>query len=156
MAHRAMENGTLAVAKATKRMMLRIRKVAAWHGPRAIQELAKIMKTSNSDSVRVQAAIALLDRAYGKPAQAHHLSGPEGGPIQTAQFSPEEAARRIIYLLDQAEAASPLARLIQASQDGPGDEISTDPVLEHGQEMDASETVSNDNNEIDGEPEKLS
>ena len=33
---------------------------------------------------RIKAAIAILDRGLGKPAQAVELTGPEGGPIETA------------------------------------------------------------------------
>lgn len=45
----------------------------------AIETLAQIMHSSESDPARVAAADKLLDRGYGKPAQS--VTGSEGGPI---------------------------------------------------------------------------
>jgi hypothetical protein len=39
------------------------------HAPEAIERLAQIVKTGDSHSAVVAAANAILDRAYGKPAQ---------------------------------------------------------------------------------------
>jgi hypothetical protein len=47
----------------------------------AIRTLEEIMKSKKSPAAaRVAAACALLDRGYGKPAQA--ITGPDGGPVQ--------------------------------------------------------------------------
>lgn len=45
---------------------------------KALQEVA----ATGSDSARVAAATALLDRAYGKPRQTVDMAGEDGGPIQ--------------------------------------------------------------------------
>jgi hypothetical protein len=46
-----------------------IQTLAQRHGPEAIETLAQALKSRN-ERVRVAAAAILLDRAYGKPAQA--------------------------------------------------------------------------------------
>jgi hypothetical protein len=44
--------------------------LARSHAPAAIATLAEIACKGKSESVRVTAAVALLDRAYGRPAQS--------------------------------------------------------------------------------------
>lgn len=58
-----------------------MRKLARKHGPEAIKKLVELMRGEN-DGVAVKAATALLDRGYGKPAQA--VTGADGGPLQLA------------------------------------------------------------------------
>ena len=60
---------------------LEIKSLARAHTERAIQVLAGIMDEPDSaPAARVAAATALLDRGWGKPAQAH--AGADGeGPI---------------------------------------------------------------------------
>jgi hypothetical protein len=48
----------------------KLQKLAQKHAKAAIAELANQMKTAPEKAVRVSAANALLDRAYGKPTQA--------------------------------------------------------------------------------------
>jgi hypothetical protein len=47
---------------------------------RALEVLAEIMERGESDAARVSAATAILDRGYGKPFQAVHHAGHDGGP----------------------------------------------------------------------------
>jgi len=47
----------------------------------ALKALAHIAKLGKNESARVSAAIALLDRGYGRPRQAIEHSGEGGGPI---------------------------------------------------------------------------
>lgn len=47
-----------------------VKALAGKYGPAAIEQLAKLMKDSESDAAKVAAANSLLDRAYGKPSQA--------------------------------------------------------------------------------------
>jgi len=61
------------------------RQMAAEHGVAAVNALAHVMMSSNSDSARVTAAIAILDRAFGKPAQA--ITGEDGGPVELSVVS---------------------------------------------------------------------
>jgi hypothetical protein len=44
--------------------------LAKHHSPEAIDKLVKLMRHASSESVQYQAAVAILDRAYGRPAQA--------------------------------------------------------------------------------------
>jgi hypothetical protein len=68
--------------------------LARAHGPEAIAVLADIMNDPESPpAARVAAANALLDRGWGKPAQAVELFGNAGGPIETADVT---SARDII------------------------------------------------------------
>lgn len=47
----------------------------------ALRTLSEVMQNSESDSARVAAANSLLDRGYGKPAQAMTLSGDPDNPL---------------------------------------------------------------------------
>ncbi len=47
----------------------------------ALEALNFIAQKSKSDSARVAAAVALLDRGYGRPRQALEHSGDGGGPV---------------------------------------------------------------------------
>lgn len=53
------------------------------HADAALTTLADIAKFGESESARVSAATAILDRAYGRPPQSIEHSGPNGGPIAT-------------------------------------------------------------------------
>lgn len=44
--------------------------LVAGHVETAIATLAEIAKTGESEAARVSASVAILDRAYGRPAQA--------------------------------------------------------------------------------------
>ena len=51
-------------------------------------------------SVRVSAATAILDRAYGRPATAVELSGPDGRDlISSESLTDVEATRRVLFLV---------------------------------------------------------
>ena len=52
-------------------------------GPASLAELIRLRDGSENDSVRVSACREILDRGYGKPAQAVQLTGADGGPVQT-------------------------------------------------------------------------
>ena len=60
-----------------------IKALAMVHGPAAVLQLAALAKKAESEAARVAAIKELLDRAYGKAAQAVQMSGPDNGPIQT-------------------------------------------------------------------------
>ena len=57
-----------------------IRSLARAHTNLAIKVLAGIAKDGTHEGARVAAAVALLDRGWGKPAQIH--SGEDGGDIR--------------------------------------------------------------------------
>lgn len=51
------------------------------HTDKALAALVDIATKGESESARVTAAIALLDRGYGKPRQALEHTGGDGGPL---------------------------------------------------------------------------
>jgi hypothetical protein len=57
-----------------------IRSLARSHTSLAIKILAGIAKDGTNEGARVAAAVALLDRGWGKPAQMH--TGEDGGDIR--------------------------------------------------------------------------
>lgn len=66
---------------ATRSQGASLSELARKHTAAALNVLVEVAKKSESDSARVAAANAILDRGYGKPRQAHEHSGPNGGPI---------------------------------------------------------------------------
>lgn len=67
------------VSKAKRQLM----DMAKDHAEIALKTLVEIAQKGESESARVSAANAILDRAYGKAPQAMTHSGPDGGPIKT-------------------------------------------------------------------------
>jgi hypothetical protein len=47
-----------------------------------VQSLVDIARRGRSESARIHAATALLDRLYGKAPQSVELTGKDGGPVQ--------------------------------------------------------------------------
>jgi hypothetical protein len=66
-----------------------LREAARQYTPEALETLHSICKSGASESARVAAASAIIDRAYGKPAATVHAVGdvthrhaaPQGEPI---------------------------------------------------------------------------
>lgn len=51
----------------------------------ALQKVIEILNNPKSkNSERLKAAEIIMDRAWGKPTQSTEISGPGGGPIETA------------------------------------------------------------------------
>lgn len=75
----------------TTRAKLDLMQMAKDFAPDALETLSEIQKDKTQPAAaRVSAAIAILDRGYGKPTQA--LSGPDGGPIEAVSRIVIEAA----------------------------------------------------------------
>ena len=70
-----------AKSRATVEAKATLSDLAKQYAPDALRTLSEIMRTSESDSARVAAANSLLDRGYGKPAQAMTLSGDPDNPL---------------------------------------------------------------------------
>lgn len=69
-----------------------IKAAASLHGPSMIIVLAEIAKDDeHPPAARVAAAVALLDRGFGKPAQA--ITGEGGGPLQSVSMTLNEFQR---------------------------------------------------------------
>ncbi|MER8806042.1 hypothetical protein NKH65_03925 [Mesorhizobium australicum] len=58
--------------------------MAKVHAEAALETLAEIASKGESDSARVSAANAILDRAYGKPPQAVQHTGKDGKDLPAA------------------------------------------------------------------------
>jgi hypothetical protein len=83
------KNGS--VNRATKENKATLSDLARRHSAIALKALADVAK-KGTDSARVAAAVALLDRGYGRPVQSLEHSGPQGGPIPTLALDPEKLA----------------------------------------------------------------
>ena len=55
------------------RALIEVTELARQHAPEAMAALVEIAKRGKSESARVAAAIALLDRGYGRPQALTHL-----------------------------------------------------------------------------------
>lgn len=56
-----------------------IQTLARQYTSTALKELVRLSTKAESEQARVSACREILDRAYGKPAQAH--TGPDGEPL---------------------------------------------------------------------------
>ncbi len=74
-----------------------IRSLARSHGATALRVLVGIMRQSKAPpAARIAAAVALLDRGWGKPGQAMELAGPDGGAVQVDVEGARERLRALI------------------------------------------------------------
>lgn len=65
----------------------RVKELARAHTDAAIETLVKSLG-AESEGTRVAAAEALLNRGWGKPAQALEHTGADGGPLEVKWLSP--------------------------------------------------------------------
>jgi hypothetical protein len=61
------------VNKATSGLKLNLSELAREHTQDALSALVGVMNTSQSDSARIAAATAILDRGYGRPTKTTSL-----------------------------------------------------------------------------------
>ena len=65
-----------------------VTELARSYAPDAIKTLAAVMLDEETPpAARVGAASAILDRGFGKAPQAVQMSGPDGGPIETHEYT---------------------------------------------------------------------
>jgi hypothetical protein len=69
--------------------------LAAAYTEEMLDLLVGLARGGESESARIAAIIAILDRGNGKPTQAVEVSGKGGGPIESREVSDIEAARQI-------------------------------------------------------------
>lgn len=74
---------------------LEIEAAAKEYAGDALRALVKVATKGKSEGSRVAAAVALLDRGYGRPRQAVEHSGPQGGPIEVTDETRERLHNRI-------------------------------------------------------------
>jgi len=72
-----------AVNKATSELKLNLSELARDYTNDALDTLVEVMQSSQSDSARIAAATAILDRGYGRPTKATSLE-------VNAPFAPTE------------------------------------------------------------------
>lgn len=65
------------------KQVLDVIQLARKHTPEAIGRLVEIMRDGQSEAACVSAAVAILDRGWGKPVQSHEIGGPGGGPVKS-------------------------------------------------------------------------
>lgn len=68
--------------KATAEAKRSLEELARTHTEAAMLALVKVATNGESEAARVSAAVAILDRGYGKPKQALEHSGQDGEPVQ--------------------------------------------------------------------------
>lgn len=73
--------------KATIQAKRALSELAQEHTKDALNTLVFIAKKGQSDSARVAAAVAILDRGYGRPPQSHEIAGPDGAPLRFQNVS---------------------------------------------------------------------
>lgn len=90
--------------------------------PDAVRRLLVLMESSEDDRVQLLAANSILDRAFGKPAQA--ITGPEGEPLlpnfDTRSLSDADLGTFIRFIQTvRVEPAQPV-RALEAGASGAG------------------------------------
>lgn len=58
----------------------------------ALAALKRVATKGKSETARVAAAVALLDRGHGRPRQSVEHTGKDGGPIQVWHFGSKKVA----------------------------------------------------------------
>jgi len=67
--------------RATQQQGASLAELARAHTADALNVLHKIATTGQSEAACVSAAVAILDRGYGRPSQALEIAGANGGAI---------------------------------------------------------------------------
>jgi hypothetical protein len=92
------KKGSVPLPYVPREIKKELRDRAREHADAALEALVKICKDGESESARVSAANALLDRGYGKPLQQIE----SGGPGDFARMSDEE----LLAIINQPLAAT--------------------------------------------------
>lgn len=78
--------------KATREVKQSLEILAQGHADAALQALVAVATAGESEAARVSAAVAILDRGFGRPRQAVEVAGKDGGAlqIQVVRFSDDD------------------------------------------------------------------
>lgn len=78
--------------KATREVKQSLEILAQGHADTALQALVDVARKGESEAARVSAAVAILDRGFGRPRQAVEVAGKDGGAlqIQVVRFSDDD------------------------------------------------------------------
>ena len=96
---------------ALNRSTLEVREAARTYTAEALAKLAAIMRHGTSEAAQIMAAKELLDRGYGKPAQASEpegvlLEAPPTVKFDVARLSPTSRAALKLALLEMQSFAA--------------------------------------------------
>lgn len=91
-----------------------IKQLAQVHGPRMVEELARLAVRAESEAARVSAIRELLDRAYGRPPQsiemAHDIQTDWAAFLQAIASSRELPVKQFPTLSDKPSRRAPSPR----------------------------------------------
>jgi hypothetical protein len=83
-----------------------VRALARQHSPEAFQTLVELMRLTDEPIVRLRAAEQILDRAFGRPAQAVEILGAIAHVDVTA-LSDAELRAHVVQLREQLQPGPP-------------------------------------------------
>ena len=81
-----------------------IRALAQAHGPAAIKVAVRLMEKSENEATQLAAAMHILDRGYGKPAQSHEIGNKEGEEFIVAAPTDDRLKAALALLLAKGTA----------------------------------------------------
>lgn len=104
------------MTKEQAKTLAAIKALAAEKSQDAVLALHQIAVAGEDERARVQAAVAILDRAFGKPRQELEVSGPEGGPVEIERKVPPVQSDQLADVLAVLSQAGAMA-IQQARED---------------------------------------
>ena len=123
-----------------------IKALALPYARRAFAMLARLLKTSGDDKVRLAAAREILDRAYGRPVSPTEVTGKDGSPIVPPELPRGEIIRRLTFLLASAEREAERDEAAASENTAPpsstGQVMGAAPALLQPPELSSTETTS--------------
>ena len=78
------------------------KELARQHTAEAINRLVQIMRQQKDAKASLTAAMAIIERGWGRAPQSLEMTGKDGGPIETHKITDTEAARLIAFTLRKA------------------------------------------------------
>jgi hypothetical protein len=83
---------------AINKITAELRAAAQEYTTEALNTIAKCMRQTKDLDISLRAAAMILDRGYGKPAQAHNIGGPNGEALDFSKMSMQEIDAIIIRM----------------------------------------------------------
>lgn len=80
-----------------------VRELAQLHTVEALDVLVELMRDGETGAVRLAAAEKVLERGWGKAAQAVHVAGHDGGPLDALRGMTEVQLLAALAALNAAE-----------------------------------------------------
>lgn len=76
-----------------------IRALAQSYGPAAIKVAVRLMEQSENEATQLAAAMHILDRGYGKPAQSHEIGNKDGEEFRVSAPTDDRLKAALALLL---------------------------------------------------------